>query len=795
MKTSLIFLALFFLTSTLHAQFSLEGSVTAEDGEPLIGAKVLLSGTTTGVTTNIEGYYKIENIAEGEYEVEFHYGQYEGPWVKKVYINKNTILNYSLKREYQLEAITIDAVRASDNTPATFTNIGKEVIKQRNLGQDVPFLLKGTPSAVVTSDAGAGIGYTGIRIRGSDQSRINGTINGIPLNDAESQQVYWVDLPDFAASADAIQIQRGVGTSTNGAGAFGATINLQTNKLKENAYADFAGSLGSFNTRKASLTLGTGLLHDKFSFDARFSNIASDGYIDRASANLRSYYLSGLYLGKNNSLRFNVFSGHELTYQAWHGIDAETLATDRTYNPAGLRADGSFHDNQVDDYQQTHCQAIYNQHFWGLDGNISLHYTKGSGFYEEYKIGEDLADYGITDAGAQTSDLIRRRWLDNDFYGLTYYLKGEIASGLDATLGGAWNNYEGGHFGELVWARDFGSGEQGQRYYENDANKRDFNVFTKMNYAFGEGWNAYLDLQYRSVGYDFVGYDNDGTNIGQRVQLHFFNPKIGLLRQIGTGGKAYAYFGIANREPNRSDYTESSPSTRPRPETLRNLEVGYKHHWRQAAASANLYFMHYKDQLALTGQINDVGEYTRTNLGKSHRLGLELEGSWQSGSGLALGGNLALSQNKIKTWTEYLDDWDTGGQQSLQYQNTDLAFSPWAIAALDLGYDVLHKKGKGQSLVVSLSNKYVSKQFIDNTSNNKAALDAFAYSDANIIYTFSTKFAKEISLNLLVANVFNNLYVNNAWSYHYTYGGQADYLFGYYPQAGRNFLLGLRVGL
>ncbi len=780
---------------TLQAQYKISGKVTT-DGEPLIGANVLIKGTTKGVVTNFDGDYVLYNLDNGKYTLLFSYGG--TPSETQVNINgKDVILNHDIS--FTLNTITVNAITAKDDTPATFTNLDKEKIEANNLGQDVPFLLKWTPSTVVTSDAGAGIGYTGIRIRGSDPSRTNVTINGIPLNDAESQGVFWVDLPDFASSTDVIQIQRGVGTSTNGAGAFGASINLQTNQTKSDPYAKIGTTLGSFNTRKANVNVGSGLIKDKFTFDARLSKIDSDGYIDRASSDLSSYFVSGAYVGDKTSLRLNLFSGHEITYQAWYGIDALTLEEDRTNNPAGIRADGTYHDNQVDNYKQTHYQALFNQVINASTNlDLALHYTKGKGFFEEYEIDDDLADYNIPDVEVggtvvTTSDLIRRRWLDNDFYGLTYalnYGKGN----LETTLGGAYNIYQGLHFGEIKWARFASSVEQNHRYYDNDATKNDFNIFLKTNYRFTNRLNAYLDLQFRTVNYEFLGFDNDGTNVTQNASLNFFNPKVGLFYDAGFG-QLYGYFGIANREPNRSDYTESTPNSRPKPERLLNTEIGYKKNWNRGALSVNFYHMFYKDQLAVTGQINDVGEYSRRNLDKSTRMGIEIEGGYELISGLTLSGNATFSSNKVAAWTEYIDNWDTWEQDPVEHKDTDLAFSPSIITGIDLSYDALKNTSLSNqhSLTFSLSNKYVGKQFIDNTSNEEAALDAYSYSDFKIAYRVQTNFLKAIELKLMARNIFDSLYENNAWSYHYSSGGSNAYLIGYYPQAGRNFLAGLSI--
>ena len=624
-----IFTIMLMGNSTLFSQSKLFGKIT-DQGEPLIGATIIISGTTIGTSSDIDGNYNIPDLSDGWYTLDVSYTG--SSYQTKVNVQGDTKLDIELSPSVEFDDVIVSATRATNQTPMTYTNIGKEALEANNLGQDVPFLLKWTPSAVVTSDAGTGIGYTGIRIRGSDPSRINVTINGIPLNDSESQGVFWVDLPDFVSSTNDIQIQRGVGTSTNGAGAFGATINLNTNKLHKEAYAQVSNTIGSFNTWKRNVTLGSGLLNNRFTLDGRYSNITSDGYIDRGSADMDSYYFSGAYLGDQTSIRMNVFSGHEVTYQAWNGVPAQFILSDdlRTFNTAGTEKSGEPHDNEVDDYRQTHYQLHLNQTInSALNLSGALHYTKGEGFFEQYKGGQDLVDYGfenivLGDTTILETDLIRRRWLDNDFYGATYALNYN-SSNFDLTVGGAWNKYLGAHFGEVIWAEYMSNGELGDRYYDNDAEKTDFNIYGKTILKLGSNIFPYLDLQYRRVGYQFLGLNANGENVDQEVELNFFNPKIGLTIEFDNNAQTYASIAIANREPNRNDYTESSPTSRPEHETLYNAELGYRKKSGKFGYAINGYYMLYKNQLVVTGQINDVGEYTRINVPDSYRAGIELE--------------------------------------------------------------------------------------------------------------------------------------------------------------------------
>jgi len=797
------------LHAAAGAQCLATGRITDEDGQPLAGANILLVETKQGDAAGEDGTYRIADVKPGAYTLKVTYISYETA-LRKVWVADGQTLfelDVSLEpRTIQVDELIVRATRAGQKTPMTYTNLDAEEIGESNLGQDVPFLLRWTPSAVVTSDAGTGVGYTGIRIRGTDPTRINVTINGIPLNDAESQGVFWVDLPDFASSAADIQIQRGVGTSTNGAGAFGASVNLNTARLRAQPYAEINGTAGSFNTLKGNLQFGTGLLNGRFAVDGRLSRITSGGYIDRAAANLQSYYLSGTYMGDKSSLRLITFAGHEVTYQAWYGVPAQYLDDKelRTFNPAGTEKDGEPHDDEVDDYRQTHYQLIYNNQLrpnWNL--NLALHYTLGKGFFEQYKADQALADYGLEDISlggevVSATDLIRRRWLDNDFYGGVYALSFLSASGrMDATLGGGFHIYEGLHFGEVAWAEFASNGQKDERYYENDARKTDFNAYARFNYELLPRLNAYLDLQYRRVGYEFLGFNQEGENVGQSASLDFFNPKAGLFYQMNARSHAYASFAVANREPNRDDYVESTAGSRPAPETLYNTEVGYRHNWNKAALGLNFYHMYYRDQLALNGQVNDVGAYTRINIGKSYRMGIELAGGLQLLPGLRLDANATLSRNRVAAFTEFVDVYDADfnwlEQQAIGHEDTDLSFSPGIITGSKLSYQALRNSNKHE-LDFSLLTKYVSRQYIDNTSDKANSIDPYSFSDLRIRFVFHPAFAREVALTLLAQNIFGAQFETNAWSYRYIYGGSVALDQGYFPQAGRNFLVGAMVG-
>ena len=719
-----------------------------------------------------------------------------------------------------LQTVVIQATRTSAKSPVPHTNYSSEQLARFHQAQDVPYLLSGTPSLVESSDAGTGIGYTGMRIRGSDPTRINVTINGVPLNDAESQGVFWVDLPDLAASAAEIQVQRGVGTSSNGAGAFGATVNLDLSKVNADPFAILSNSLGAFGTRKHSAYIGTGLLGGKLAFTGRLSQVLSEGFIDRASVDLRSFHLSGAYLGEHQSLQFHFLSGQEMTYQAWNGLPAQYLGIDslRAYNSAGAERPGAPHPNEVDDYTQRHFLLHYKYLVtdW-LSLQLNGHYTRGYGYYEQYKADQGYENYGLIapvfgDTVLQATDLIRRRWLDNHFYGSTFALRWAPAVNpprLSAPpvflLGGAISRYEGRHFGELIWGEY--AVPEGLIYYDNEAKKLDGNVFGKIELHFRKGLSTFLDIQYRQLNYTFWGFDQNFANVEQTVQLHFFNPKLGLNWAFDPDFTAYAYWGIGGREPNRDDYTQSTPDSRPKAEKLIDWEAGLKIGKQNWSASANLFYMDYRNQLILDGRINDVGAYIRTNVPRSYRAGLELETSLQFNSRISLSGNAAFSRNKAKNFTEFRDNWDTGGQNAIIYKNTDLAFSPNLVARMEANYELLPSSSKHQ-LSASISGKYVSRQYLDNSSNEYSRLEAYFISDIRLNYDLIGVVGNKVSIILAVNNWLDARYSSNGWVYRYTSEGYDDRPFnpytrlegsgvyqqaGLFPQAGRHVMGTLRL--
>ena len=709
--------------------------------------------------------------------------------------------NDSISIKKILDEVSVNAIRAKTNTPIAFTNLNKQQIEKSNLGQDLPFLISSTPSVVTTSDAGAGIGYTGFRIRGTDPSRINVTINGIPLNDSESQGVWWVNMPDFASSLENIQIQRGVGSSTNGAAAFGASINLQTIGLNTKAYAITNNSIGSYNTLKNNIEFGSGLINNKFAFDARLSRISSDGYIDRATSNLKSLYVQGTYFDDNSTLKGIIFSGNERTYQAWDGVPLIYLDSNRTFNSLT-------YENEVDNYAQTHYQLHYSKNLnQKTTLNIAGHFTHGEGYYEQEKLDQNLLDYNLsniilTNDTITSTDLIRRKWLNNDFGGITFSVK-HLKENLNLIFGGAANKYSGQHYGNIIWAEYASNGDYNHEYYRNIATKFDNNIYLKSNYKASNNTSVFLDLQLRSLNYEFNGSDISGDLDRQEVNLEFFNPKFGLSHYLNKNQLFYASYAVANKEPNRADYVESSPNSRPVHETLFDTEIGYKYQDKWLMFNLNFYYMDYDNQLIKTGEINDVGYFTSKNVKNSFRKGLEIESSYILNNKLSLSGNLTISENKLDTLVQYVDNWDTGDQNQVVHENTDLAFSPNLTWAANINY----KYNKNTNFL--LNTKYVGNQYIDNTSSEKRMLESYMISNFQIDYHIKSSIFTKAKISFLVNNLFDIEYVNNAWIYRYisdssdpreyddytTKGDGNIYdMAGYFPQATRNYLLGLTLG-
>jgi iron complex outermembrane recepter protein len=796
--------ALFCLALSLpaRAQVTVTGTVTDKTtGSPLPGASVTVVNTFISTSADSKGKFAIRNLVQGGQIFRFSFIGYQ-PVSLELRLAHDTAVMVGLVTSPILgEEINITATRAQQNTPATYSSLDPMEIKEVNLGQDMPFILENTPSVVVTSDAGTGIGYTSLNIRGSDLTRINVTINGIPLNDAESQGVWFVDLPDLASSSDNIQVQRGVGTSTNGAGAFGASVNIQTTPQSQDPFAELNSSAGSFNSFKNTFRFGTGMMDNKFAFDGRISRITSDGYIDRAFSKLTSFYISGGYYGRKTTLKLMVMSGWEKTYQAWEGVPKDSLATNRTYNPAGEYVDANgniqYYYNQTDNYNQTHCQAVFSQELSRkVNINAAVHYTKGIGYYENYKSDQSFSSYDLPNVIIHTdtvtaTNLVNRKWLDNDFYGITYSVNYMPSDRLKFTLGGAWNYYYGEHYGKVIWAEYASGGDNNRNWYYNTGKKRDFNIFLKMNCQVTKKLNLFADLQYRSVWYKLEGNLEDLRVLDQLHTFNFFNPKAGVYFDITDRQSAYVSFGVGNREPNRNNYEVAEPDHMPTNETLYDLELGYNLRLAHFRAGANLYYMDYKDQLVLTGMINSVGEAIMTNVPQSYRAGIEITAGANIFKWLDWSMNSTFSINKIKDFNQYIDEYDSNynfmGQATKQYVATDLSFSPAIIFQNSFSFKPV------KNLAISLNSRFVGRQYIDNTSDRERSLDPWFVNGINASYVIHTSLIRDIGFNLMVNNLFSTKYETNAWVYPYLYNGVEYEENGYFPQALINFMLGITL--
>ena len=815
MKTS-FFLTLIFSLFTLlgFSQKSISGIVESEEGKAIPFAKIRVVHSQNGTISDAEGKFKIENITSDSKRIIVRALGYAE---QEISIESNTnYLKLQLFKQIQnLETVQVDATRPQVD-PSSATKINKkEDLQGKNFGQDLPILLNTMPSVVTTSDAGAGIGYTGMRIRGVDAERINVTINGIPVNDPESHGVWWVNMPDLVGSVDNILVQRGVGTSTNGAASFGASVNIKTDNISEEAYGTIDNAVGSFNTWKSSVRAGTGLIDGKFAMDVRLSRILSDGFIDRASSNLKSFYLSGSYVGKKSLIKAVAFSGKERTYQSWYGTpesvingDANEMNAyaDRNYlsdaERANLLESGRSYNyytyqDEVDNYQQDNYQLHFTHTFSPKTTlNIAGHYTKGRGYFEQYKFGQDLSDYGFSNVvvGGDTvasTDLIRRRWLDNDFLGGVYSLSHNVNSNFSLQFGGAGNTYIGDHYGEIVWARYASESEIYDRYYDNNAQKSEFSSYLKADYVKGN-WSLYADVQYRYVDYNFGGFDDVSGNlidIDQKEVYNFVNPKVGGSYAFDANNRLFLSAGIGNREPVRKDFRESSMQSRPEHETLTDLEIGHSFETAKLQVRTNIYVMNYENQLINTGKINDVGAYTRINVDESYRLGIELAAIVRPFDVLDVHAGFTYSENKIASFTEYVDNYDDPNyeQAQIDHENTDMAFSPNVIGNIGFTYRPV------EGLALNWMTKYVGDQFLDNTSNQDRKIDAFSYSNVSLNYTIEDLVFKSITFGVQCNNILDAKYQNNGYTWGYIAGGQRTVENFYYPQAGRNFMFRLLI--
>lgn len=794
MKNSIIFLFLFAGFLANAQQFTLSGKVVDKSNEPLPGATVLVKETKQGVSTTLDGKFQF-TLKEGVYTLRVSYIGYE-TLEKKVNLNSNQKITIQLNdSENLLDEVLVKAIRANSNTPVTYSNLDKKEISKRNLGQDIPVLLNYLPNTFSSSDAGAGVGYTYLNVRGSNGERINVTINGIPYNDAESHGTFFVNLGDFASSTENVQLQRGVGTSTNGSGAFGASLNILTDAISENSYGQVSNSFGSFNTRKHTVKFSTGRLNDHFELSGRVSNIYSDGYIDRAFTDLKSYFLQGAYSDNNTLIKAIVFGGEEQTYQAWNGLTLSELQQNRRQNTLT-------YENETDNYKQDHFQFHWNERWnqnWST--NLGLNYTKGEGFFEQFE--DDTDEIGLYNGivlpsdirvdedvngnpvNTPITDLIRRRWLDNDFYVLNFNLIYE-KDDVNITSGISYSNYTGDHFGEVIWAKAFAPNANiRDRYYFSDATKTDFSIFSKATFSINDKITGFIDLQGRFISYQTQGLTSDRDPLNVDSSFSFFNPKAGFIYELEENSKLYFSYARANREPNRNDF-EGGVSTH---ETLDDFELGWRFASDKIKINTNVYFMNYTNQLVLTGAIDNVGAQIRATSGESYRLGLEIDADIQLSNRWNWKPNASISQNRNIDFREEID----GVIENLG--NTPLAFSPDAIVGSNFTYQA------SENFFISFLSKYVGTQFMSNLNSrvsNADVLDSFFTSDLNFVYQIKTdKIFDSIVITGLVNNIFNTEFVDRG--YYGTFGfdnngspATGDFA-GFYPQATLNFLLGVTL--
>lgn len=813
MKQVVLALAFQCISALLFSQFSFHGKIINEEGKSLSGASVVIKNTNQGTISDENGEFSIINIKDAIIEIQVYYLGYKSQNININLVKSNSISLTMEPDNIMGEEIIVSATRVKPDIPVAHYNITKGELEQNNYGKDIPYLLQLTPSFISGSDGGTGIGYTSFRIRGTGMERINVTINGIPFNDAESHSVYWVDLPDIASSTENIQIQRGVGTSSNGAGAFGATLNFQTSTLHKKPFAEYNCAYGSFNTVKNTVRFGTGLLDNNLAFEGRLSKISSDGFIDRAWSDLKSLYFSGGYYGDKNILKLNIFSGIEETYQAWNGIPKVRLNNDtagmlryeehwlytpeqtehmiksnnRTYNLYTYK-------NEIDHYIQSHYQLHYSRKITNqINFNTSVHYTYGNGYYEQYREKENLTDYQIDTlfTGFDTitqSDLIRRKWLDNNFYGITYSLLYNHAD-FDFTLGGGFHNYDGNHFGRVIWSEFASNSTIDYEWYRNKGKKMDINFYTKINYHLTPALNLYADIQYRKIDYSINGIDDDLFDISiKSIHYSFLNPKTGIFYKINNQQDVFFSFATGNREPMRSDLTDALKKSEvklPEHETLYDYEFGYSLKTFKINCDANIYYMKYINQLVQTGEINNVGDPLLINVKNSYRRGIELAIALKATPYFYWSMNTTFSQNKIIGFTEHLDDWDTGEQISKNLGTTDISFSPAIIASNQFQYNILN------GLHIIFISKYVGRQYIDNTSSLERSIEPYIVNDLVFRYSLKKKIIKKLNLYMSVNNLLNRKYETNAWVYRYYFGGSEYTMDGYFPQAGRHFIAGL----
>ncbi|WP_291856874.1 TonB-dependent receptor [Marinilabilia sp.] len=797
MQKLLFVLGLIFLVSPVFSQHQLTGVVTTGDGEPLAGASVAVNPGNRGTTTTDNGTFSFSIINDEMVKLTVSFLGYE-TWQQNISpANTSSIQVRMVPKSHLKEEVIVTAYRVGSKTPVAHTNLGREDLQQAGAGNDIPSMLKLTPSLISTSESGTGLGYTAFRIRGTDATRINVTMNGVPVNDSESQGVFWANMPDFANSVENVQIQRGVGTSTQGPAAFGATVNFQTTTSEPQAYAELSSTAGSFNTLKNSLRMGTGMINDRFSFEGRYSRLKSDGYIHNAFSDHQSLYLGGTLHFDHSFLKMILLHGDQETGISWWGVPQERLETDRKYNPAGVYTDEfgveQYYEDQTDNYKQTHSQLFYSvAPSDRLYFTAALHYTRGDGYYEQYKEDEALADYAlpnlaIGDQTVETTDLIRRKWMGNDFYGATLSGNASLLPGLEFTFGGGWNQYDGNHFGRIIWMRYAGNTEKEHNWYYNNGLKTDYNLFSKLNLQVSPAIRAFADLQYRNINYEMSGNDDDLLSLAQEHDFSFINPKAGFYLTPDEKNNIYVFAGISNREPTRTNFKDAKndPNAIPKAEMLIDIELGHTFHSTIFSSGLNLYYMHYDDQLVPTGEKSSVGYDIMTNVEKSYRAGVELMAAVKPVSWLSWDVNLTLSRNIINGFVETAVNYDENWEEETITKNhgdTQIAYSPSISGSSNLSVE------PARNFKVSLASKYVGEQYFDNTESEARKLDAYLVNDLQFGWSLFPKSLKQIDLQLTIHNVLDHEYESNAYGGNWYEQGKEETWAYYYPMAGRYFM-------
>lgn len=800
----MIFMMLFLSASISGQRYSgtITGRVSDENGMPMAGATVVTIQAGAGVAADNEGRFALRGLRDGTYNIRISYTGYE-PLDTLVVLNGTAMIDAALKEAlYVAGEVIVRGSRAGARTPMAHTTIGSEELRERDMTRDMPYLLALTPSVVETSDAGTGIGYTSLRIRGTDASRINITLDGIPLNDSESQQVFWVDLPDLASSTGSVQVQRGVGTSTNGAGAFGASVNISTMTPPSEAGASADLAYGSFNTSRLTAKAWTGMLADRFSMMVRASQISSDGFVEHSKADISSAMVSGIWSAPSDMIRFNVITGSQKTGISWWGVPAEVLPDNRRYNPAGEYTDNDgvicYYEDETDVYTQNHYHLFHTHLFPGrVSLNTGLHLTTGLGYYEEQKSDRDPEEYGISalmpyEPAVTETDMVQRKWLDNLFYGMVWSLlkQGSVA---EWTLGGALNRYDGDHFGNILWMEYPGNIIPGYEWYRNNGLKDEVNVYGKVNTAVSATVNAFIDLQLRNIRYRFEGPDDDLRDLGGTHSFLFFNPKAGLFWSNGSGSEAFVSAAVAHREPTRADFKDAAgdPAATPGRERLTDFEGGYSFRNPDYAIGVNLYYMWYRDQLVPTGKISTTGYPIMTNVPESWRTGVELSGSFKPSHAVSLKVNTTISRSRIREFRNYYYNYNTD-DWSEEYLfadlgTVDIAYSPRVTGSAELEINPV------KNLSFSLTGKYVGRQYFDNTMSPDRTIDPYFVSNLSASYGIKIRKEGELTVRFIVNNLFNTLYENNAYGGMWTEDGAEKTWAYYFPQAEINYTAGISL--